>query len=149
MALTRSAARPISPRLTSNTQKDAPTVNADPAAFVHPDAVVIGDVIIGPDTYIAPLASLRGDFGRIVVGVQVADGERSVEQQLLMDARAAEIRQAIEALPDKQKAAVLMHKYQGLGYAQISAALEVSESATKSLLFRAYETLRVRLAHMV
>jgi phenylacetic acid degradation protein len=40
----------------------------DPAAFVHPDATVIGDVIIGPDTYVAPLASLRGDFGRIVVG---------------------------------------------------------------------------------
>jgi phenylacetic acid degradation protein len=40
----------------------------DPSAFVHPDAVVIGDVIIGPDTYVAPLASLRGDFGRIVVG---------------------------------------------------------------------------------
>ena len=80
--------------------------------------------------------------------IQVADGERTVEQQLLAAARASEIRRAIEALPDKQKAAVLMHKYQGLGYAQISAALEVSESATKSLLFRAYETLRVRLAHM-
>jgi RNA polymerase sigma-70 factor (ECF subfamily) len=81
--------------------------------------------------------------------IQVADDEQTVEQQLLTAARAAEIRRAIEALPDKQKAAVLMHKYQGLGYAQISAALEVSESATKSLLFRAYETLRVRLAHLV
>jgi phenylacetic acid degradation protein len=40
----------------------------DPSAFVHPDATVIGDVIIGPNTYIGPLASLRGDFGRIVVG---------------------------------------------------------------------------------
>jgi phenylacetic acid degradation protein len=39
----------------------------DPAAFVHPDATLIGDVIIGPDTYIAPFASLRGDFGRIAV----------------------------------------------------------------------------------
>jgi phenylacetic acid degradation protein len=39
----------------------------DPAAFVHPDATLIGDVIIGPDTYIAPFASLRGDFGRILV----------------------------------------------------------------------------------
>ena len=48
----------------------------DPAAFVHPDATVIGDVIIGPDTYVAPLASLRGDFGRIVVGAgsNVQDG---------------------------------------------------------------------------
>jgi carbonic anhydrase/acetyltransferase-like protein (isoleucine patch superfamily) len=41
---------------------------ADPSAFVHPLASVIGDVIIGPDCYIGPGASLRGDFGRILVG---------------------------------------------------------------------------------
>lgn len=47
-----------------------------PGAFVHPDAVLIGDVHIGPKCYIAPLASLRGDFGRIVVGAgsNVQDG---------------------------------------------------------------------------
>jgi phenylacetic acid degradation protein len=39
----------------------------DPAAFVHPDAVVIGDVIIGPEVLIAPGAALRGDMGRLVV----------------------------------------------------------------------------------
>ena len=38
-----------------------------PTAFVHPDAVLIGDVIVGPRCYVAPLASLRGDFGRIVM----------------------------------------------------------------------------------
>jgi carbonic anhydrase/acetyltransferase-like protein (isoleucine patch superfamily) len=38
-----------------------------PSAFVHPSAVLIGDVIIGPDVYVGPLASLRGDFGRIVM----------------------------------------------------------------------------------
>ncbi|TVT50847.1 MAG: phenylacetic acid degradation protein PaaY [Denitromonas halophila] len=38
-----------------------------PTAFVHPDAVLIGDVIVGPHCYVAPLASLRGDFGRIVL----------------------------------------------------------------------------------
>ena len=48
----------------------------------------------------------------------------------------------------KQRAAVLMHKYQGLDYSQISEALGCTESAVKSLLFRAYETLRLRLAHM-
>lgn len=36
-------------------------------AFVHPTAVLIGDVIIGPGVYIGPLASLRGDFGRIIM----------------------------------------------------------------------------------
>jgi phenylacetic acid degradation protein/carnitine operon protein CaiE len=42
-----------------------PVVN--PSAYVHPTAVLIGDVIVGPGTYVGPLASLRGDFGRIVM----------------------------------------------------------------------------------
>ncbi|WP_274911364.1 acyltransferase [Streptomyces sp. WZ-12] len=52
----------------------APRVH--PLAYVHPDAVLIGDVTIGPDAYIAPLASLRGDFGaiRIGAGANVQDG---------------------------------------------------------------------------
>lgn len=40
----------------------------DPSSFVHPDAVIIGDVIIGPCCYIGPCACLRGDFGRIMIG---------------------------------------------------------------------------------
>lgn len=43
----------------------------DPTAFVHPDAVIIGDVLIGPECYIGPCASLRGDFGQIVIGAGV------------------------------------------------------------------------------
>ncbi|MYN13401.1 phenylacetic acid degradation protein PaaY [Pusillimonas sp. TS35] len=39
----------------------------DPSAFVHPTAVLIGDVIIGPGVYVGPAACLRGDFGRIVM----------------------------------------------------------------------------------
>ena len=39
----------------------------DPSAFVHPTAVLIGDVIVGPDCYVGPCAVLRGDFGRIVL----------------------------------------------------------------------------------
>jgi len=39
----------------------------DPSAFVHPSAVLIGDVIIGPRCYVGPAASLRGDFGRLVM----------------------------------------------------------------------------------
>lgn len=47
----------------------------DPGAFVHPSAVLIGDVIVGPRAYIGPCASLRGDFGRIVVeeGANIQD----------------------------------------------------------------------------
>ncbi|WP_375385259.1 gamma carbonic anhydrase family protein [uncultured Microbacterium sp.] len=47
---------------------DGITPVVDPTAFVHESASVIGDVIIGPGCYIGPHASLRGDFGRIVVG---------------------------------------------------------------------------------
>jgi phenylacetic acid degradation protein len=39
----------------------------DPTAFVHPTAILIGDVIIGPRCYVGPAASLRGDFGRIIL----------------------------------------------------------------------------------
>ncbi len=79
---------------------------------------------------------------------QVADRDPSVEQHMLREARFAEIRRAIQMLPEKQRAAVLMHKYQEMEYTQIAGALECSESAVKSLLFRAYETLRSRLAHL-
>ncbi|MGE0745832.1 MAG: gamma carbonic anhydrase family protein [Rhodospirillales bacterium] len=40
----------------------------DPAAYVHPMAVLIGDVIVGPRSFIGPGASLRGDFSQIVIG---------------------------------------------------------------------------------
>ncbi|HMD50455.1 MAG TPA: sigma-70 family RNA polymerase sigma factor, partial [Bryobacteraceae bacterium] len=79
---------------------------------------------------------------------QVEDRKRTVEQELLYRAKLREVRQAIENLPSKQRAAVVMHKYEELGYAEIANVLMCSESAVKSLLFRAYETLRMRLAHM-
>jgi len=72
----------------------------------------------------------------------------SVEQALVADARLREVRKAVRALPDKQRVAVLMHKYQEMEYSQIARILDCSESAVKSLLFRAYETLRRRLAHL-
>lgn len=51
----------------------APVV--DPSAYVHPSAVLIGDVLVGPGCYVGPCASLRGDFGRIVLreGCNVQD----------------------------------------------------------------------------
>jgi RNA polymerase sigma-70 factor (ECF subfamily) len=79
---------------------------------------------------------------------QVSDTRPSVEQSMVYQARLEEIRRAIAALPEKQRAAVLMHKYEEMEYSQISKVLNCSESAVKSLLFRAYETLRARLAHM-
>ncbi len=80
--------------------------------------------------------------------VQVEDRRPSVEQSMVRQATLDEVRRAVAALPDKQRAAVLMHKYREMEYTQIAKVLNCSESAVKSLLFRAYETLRARLAHM-
>ncbi len=79
---------------------------------------------------------------------QVSDRGASAEQAMVRESKFEEIRRAIQSLPEKQKAAVLMHKYDEMEYSQIAAVLECSESAVKSLLFRAYESLRARLAHM-
>ena len=80
---------------------------------------------------------------------EVADDEMNVEQRLLRDERMGAIRKHVIALPERQRIAVLMHKYQGLDYKQIGDVLKLSESATKSLLFRAYQTLRDRLKEFV
>ena len=79
---------------------------------------------------------------------QVSDTRPSVEQSMVYQAKLAEVRRAIAMLPEKQRAAVLLHKYEEMEYTQIARVLNCSESAVKSLLFRAYETLRARLAHM-
>lgn len=63
--------------------------------------------------------------------------------------RCGRIRSAIAALPVRQRSAVVMHKYQGLDYDEIAGALELSPSATKSLLFRAYESLRRELKDLL
>ena len=72
----------------------------------------------------------------------------NMEEFLLKDARLAEVRAAIAALPPHHRAAVLMHKYQELDYSEMAAALHCSIPAIKSLLFRAYENLRKRLSHL-
>lgn len=78
--------------------------------------------------------------------VEVADPAPAIEECLEERDRARQIWQAVSALPEKQRAAVLLHKYRELGYDEIARILGCSESALKSLLFRAYATLRVSLA---
>lgn len=81
--------------------------------------------------------------------VDIADGTLTAEESILRRERMAAIRQKVHALPERQKMAVIMHKYQQMDYKQIAEVLKLSESATKSLLFRAYETLRVQLKEFV
>jgi RNA polymerase sigma-70 factor, ECF subfamily len=78
--------------------------------------------------------------------MEVPDLTPTVEQVLVARSRSETILRAIDALPEKQRAAVLLHKYQELDYDEIARILECSESALKSLLFRAYESLRTTLA---
>ncbi len=81
--------------------------------------------------------------------LDVAEKHPNIEQHLIEEARRKMIRHAIDKLPEKQRAALLLHKYQELDYNEIAKILDCSESALKSLLFRAYETLRVELAPLV
>jgi RNA polymerase sigma-70 factor (ECF subfamily) len=79
----------------------------------------------------------------------VADSTPTVEANLLRDERMHAIREFVMGLPERQRMAVLMHKYEGMDYRQIGDVLKLSESATKSLLFRAYQTLREKLKGFV
>ena len=75
--------------------------------------------------------------------------EMRIDEQMIARSRAEIIRRAVAALPEKQRAAVLLHKYEEMEYTEIAKILDCSESALKSLLFRAYENLRVQLAPLV
>jgi RNA polymerase sigma-70 factor (ECF subfamily) len=79
----------------------------------------------------------------------LADDSLTVEEQILKRERSAAIRSKVNALPERQRVAVIMHKYQQMDYREIAGVLKLSESATKSLLFRAYETLREQLKEFV
>jgi RNA polymerase sigma-70 factor (ECF subfamily) len=75
--------------------------------------------------------------------------EMRIDEHMVERDRSEFIRRAVAELPEKQRVAVLLHKYEEMDYGEIAKVLECSESALKSLLFRAYETLRVRLAPLV
>jgi RNA polymerase sigma-70 factor, ECF subfamily len=81
--------------------------------------------------------------------MDLPDNSLSAEEAIVRRERLAAIRQRVEGLPERQKMALIMHKYQQMDYHQIAEVLKLSESAIKSLLFRAYETLRVQLKEFV
>ena len=81
--------------------------------------------------------------------LELPDAALTAEQAMVRRERMLAIRSKVEALPEQQRLAVIMHKYQQMDYKQIAEVLKKSESATKSLLFRAYETLREQLKEFV
>jgi RNA polymerase sigma-70 factor (ECF subfamily) len=82
------------------------------------------------------------------LGFQIPDHRPRVDQTIIHKVKLDEVRSAVAELPPRQRAVVLMHKYEGMEYSQIAVALGCSPQSVKSLIFRAYERLRVRLAHM-
>jgi RNA polymerase sigma-70 factor (ECF subfamily) len=81
--------------------------------------------------------------------MDVPDSTLSAEENLVRRERLKAIRAKVQALPERQRMAVIMHKYQQMDYRQIAEVLKLSESATKSLLFRAYESLREQLKEFI
>ena len=81
--------------------------------------------------------------------IDVPDTSLTAEESIMRQERMTAIRERVQALPERQRMAVVMHKYQQMDYRQIADVLKLSESAIKSLLFRAYETLRGQLQEFV
>jgi RNA polymerase sigma-70 factor (ECF subfamily) len=77
------------------------------------------------------------------------DHSLSAEQRIVLRERVLAIRSRVMELPERQRVAVIMHKYQAMDYREIGEVMKLSESATKSLLFRAYQTLREQLKEFV
>ena len=94
-------------------------------------------------------AGFRGgarDAGAGALEELAEDPGRSPEAALLQAETATRVRAAIEALPDRQRLAVLLSRFEGLSYEEIAAALETSVSSVESLLFRARRALAEALA---
>jgi RNA polymerase sigma-70 factor (ECF subfamily) len=81
--------------------------------------------------------------------MELPSRDMRIDEHMIERDRSEFIRRAIASLPEKQRAAVLLHKYEEMDYGEIARILGCSGSALKSLLFRAYETLRVQLAPLV
>lgn len=77
---------------------------------------------------------------------QWVDPSLSVEDWLLREDSQDRLRRLVEELPERQRIAVLLHKFRDLSYQEIAGMLDCSIPALKSILFRAYGTLRTRLS---
>ena len=61
---------------------------------------------------------------------------------LVSDEQAETVRRAVEKLPDNQRMAILLHRFEEMSYAEVATVMKISHKAVKSLLFRARENLR-------
>ncbi len=89
-------------------------------------------------------------FGNEDLQKQIDNPERSgVDEELIRKEKAMVIRQAINGLPENQRLAVILRRYDNFSYAEIAETLGVSDKAVKSLLSRAKVNLRHRLSGLV
>ncbi len=81
-------------------------------------------------------------------GWRCADRRMPVDERMAIEARREEVRRAVAGLPERQRRVVVLHKFEEIEGRQIAEALGCSHQAVRSTLFRAYQTLRERLAHV-
>lgn len=79
---------------------------------------------------------------------EAAPAQDPAADPLEADERAERVRRAVGALPERQRTAVILHRYHGLSHREVAQATGWSESAVESLLVRAYATLRRELADL-
>ncbi|MBT8372646.1 MAG: sigma-70 family RNA polymerase sigma factor [Deltaproteobacteria bacterium] len=90
------------------------------------------------------------DSGEKEVKKEIEDPHvTSPDEEIIQMEKTTEIRAAINDLPENQRIAVILKRYEGFSYAEIAATLKVSDKAVKSLLSRAKENLKNRLANLI
>jgi RNA polymerase sigma-70 factor (ECF subfamily) len=77
--------------------------------------------------------------------IDAADPAPGADEKLEAERTGARLETALSALPERQRAALLLRSEQGLGYEEIAAALETTVGSVKSLIHRARETLLAKL----
>ncbi|HBG25180.1 MAG: hypothetical protein CVU10_09750 [Bacteroidetes bacterium HGW-Bacteroidetes-5] len=94
----------------------------------------------------------RGIFDRVEdVMAKIANrggAERDPQESMIADEVKIAVRKAIDSLPDKQKTAFILQKYQDLSQKEISAIMQISEGSVEQLLMRGKENLKKRLKHI-
>jgi RNA polymerase sigma-70 factor (ECF subfamily) len=78
----------------------------------------------------------------------IADSSPNPAQSVMAKERQAQIQEALDTLPAKQKAAIILRHYEGLSYAEIAQVLEISPKAVEGLIGRARATLQTRLSFL-
>ena len=96
------------------------------------------------------LAEVAGEEELAAADAAGADeSARDAELALFQRSRAGRVREALDRLPESQRAVIHLHRYEGMAFAEIAGALGTTETAVKLRAFRGYERLRASLADLL